>query len=294
MKRFCALLITTLVSFHCFAQVDLAKADALFDKSSDPSECVSYLESALPKAANGNEKCQVLCRLSKSYLILGQNETSKEKKQKIFGKGIEYAEQAIKEDPKNPEGYMWHSGNVGRECQTHAFTEQVKKLPVIMNDITTILDKMKMTDYSPAWQAMGEIYMNHPMKSDDDAINFTRKAIQSIPKGSLQLSAYTLLARLLYERDWNAAKRSSAINKDAEKFKQKYESVIDRYAFYDGSLGTGFKPAWSSGKTLSEMSDREEAKAVAAYAKSLYDSTSDKTSMDKTDYQELLKLSSKW
>ena len=294
---FAVLALTSLFSFTMSvtgsAQIDMAKANALFNGSANPTECRTYLESVLPQAASGKEKAAVLCKLSETYLILGQNEPSKEKKREIFGKGIEYANQAIMEDPSNPDGYMWHSGNVGRECQTRSFTEQAKKLPVIMGDITKILDDLKITDYSAAWQAMGEIYMNHPMKSKDDAINYARKAVSCIPAGEMRITTYTLLARLLYDRNLTDTKRVALINKCKDKFNKKYDTITDKYAFYEGSLGADFKPVWSS-KTLGTLSDREEAMAIVAYVKSMYEKNTAKTEHDKGDYKELMTLAQGW
>ena len=285
--------IMAMAASVCTAQVDIAKADNLFNTNSNINECLIYLESILPQAASGKEKAEVLWRMSRACLIKGQNAESKEQKREIFGKGISYAQDAIKEDPKNPECYMWHSGNVGRECQTRNFTEQAKKLSVIMDDLTMILDKMKKTDYSSAWQAMAEIYYNHPFKSNDDAINFARKAVMCIPNGELRISTYTLLAKLLYERGMDASKRNAEISSNSGKFKASYSSVIDKYAYFDGSLGNTYKPVWSE-KTLGEMSDKEEAKAIAAYAKALYSKAGSRSGFDKADYNELTALSKQW
>lgn len=294
MKKYLALtIIVTMLTSICNAAVDFGKADDLFNKSDNPTECLAYLESVLPEAAKGKEKSEVLCRLAKTCIMIGQKETSKEKKREIFGKGIKYAELAIAEDPQNPEGYMWHSGNVGRECQTRSFTEQAKKLSVIMGDLTTILDKMGKTNYSAAWQAMAEIYYNHPMKSNDDAISFTRKAIADIPEDEIRISTYTLLAKLLYERDWNETKRTAAINKSASKFKGSFSSVTDKYAYYEGSLGTSYIPAWSK-KSLGTMTDREEAKAIVTYVKSIYNNAKAKTPYDTADMNELASISKNW
>ncbi len=281
------------ISSVCMAQVDLTKAHELYNKSTNPTECLAYLESALPQAANGKEKAEVLCLMAKASMMIGQNEPSKEKKREIFGKGIEYAKQAIAEDPKNPEGYMWHSGNVGRQCQTLSLSEQLKQLSVIMDDLTTILDKMKLTDYSAAWQAMGEIYYNHPMKSKDDAINYARKAINGIPENELRISTYTLLARMLYERDWNESKRKSAIEKSASKFSGNFKSVTDKYVYYEGSLGASYVPAWSQ-QAIGSMTDKEEAKAIVTYVKNKYDNAKTKTPYDTAEMQELNALSKGW
>lgn len=292
-KHLFAAILLAVSATAVLAQVDLDKSDKLFNTGNSTQECINYLESVLPQAQKGHERAEVLWRLSRAYLIIGQEEPDKEKKREIFGKGMEYASMAILEDPKNPECYMWHSGNVGRECQTRNFTEQARKLPVIMSDVTTILDDMKMTDFSAAWQTMAEIYMNHPLKSNDEAINFARKAVMTIPEGELRISAYTLLAKLLYERDWNPSKRSAYISKNTSRFKESYKSVTDKYAYFDGSLGTGHKPAWSA-RSLGEMSDREEAKLIVTYVRSKYNASTEKSGFDKADFKELTDISSKW
>ncbi len=255
-------------------------------------ECRKILEGALPRAAEGHEKAEVLWRLARIQLIIGQNEPSKESRRAIFGKGVSYAWEGVQQDGRNEKCYMWHCANVGRECQTRSLTEQVKAVPVMTDDLTKILDVLGKVNYSEAWQALAEIYYNHPFKSNDAAINFTRKAAMCIPKGEMRLSTYALLAKMLYERNLSSAKRTSSIEKAAGKFKEQHKTAIDKYTWYEGSLGAGYKHVWSS-KSLGEMSDREEASALVAYALSLYRKASIHTKTDEADCKDLELLKSK-
>lgn len=265
------------------AVLNFSHADALFDSGTAMEECRAELVTMLPQAGTQAEKSQVLWRLARISLILGEQESTKDGKRAVFSQGVEYAQQAIDADPKNPDCYMWHSANVGRECQTHSLKDQAKAVPVMMNDLKTIIEKLGRSDYSAAWQALSEIYWNHPFKSDDDAINFTRRAVATIPSSELRLSTYISLAKMLIERNAGASKRSSAINSAA---KAKSSGTIEKYSHYEGILGASYIPKWST-RPLSMLSDREEAADILRYASNLYTGAAKTTYYDKKDYKEI-------
>lgn len=291
MKKLFVSIASILMAITCFASVDFTKADALFT-STKFAESKEELISLLNTAAPGVEKASVLWRLSRICVILGQDETTKEGKREVFGKGIQYAEQAIKENPKEAQAYMWHSANVGRECQTRSMMEQAKKVSVMMNDLTMILDKLGRKDCSEAWQALAEIYYNHPFKSTDAAANFTRQAALTIPQGELRLSTYALLAKILMERGWTAEKRQSEAAKNNSKFNVSSISNIDKYTYLDGSLSKGTTPAWSN-KPYIQLSDKEEASDILNYSTKLYTNTQNKNSVMEKDYKLILELKKK-
>lgn len=234
-----------------------------------------------------------LCLRAMNQIEEGETETDVKAKREAFNKGIAYAEAAIKLDPNKPDGYMWRCGNVGRECQTRSMMEQNSAVGKMLDDIATILDKLNCTGYAAAWHALAEIYFRHPFKSTDAAVNYTRKAITCIPKGENWLQTYTLLAEMLYDRNWSADKRASAQKKDVEKFAKKYKSNFDKYAFFDGSLGVDYICPWS-GKTIGAMSDRDEARALVAYAKGIYEHTANKSEYDTKYFKMLNEMISGW
>ena len=243
------------------------------------------LESAFP----GSEKADVYWRLSRVALMLGEQEEGKVAKRTWYALGMEYAEKGLKEYSTSKECLMWHCANIGRDCQTRNIMEQAAAVPKMMKDLTAILDKYGNVDYSEAWQALAEIYYNHPMKSDDAAINFTRKAATCIPPDELRISTYTFLAQMLYKRNWSAEKRQSTAAGNTSLFKGENESNIEKYSYFDGSRT--YMP-WSI-KPFVSMSDREEAKALVSYATGLYNSCKDLTPIDKKDYEKLVEFSSK-
>ncbi len=243
----------------------------------------------LDDAFPGSEKADVYWRLSRVSLMLGEQEEGKVAKRTWYALGMEYAEKGLKEYSTSKECLMWHCANIGRDCQTRNIMEQAAAVPKMMKDLTAILDKYGNVDYSEAWQALAEIYYNHPMKSTDAAINFTRKAATCIPPDELRISTYTFLAQMLYKRNWSAEKRQEAAAENAPLFKGEKESNIEKYSYFDGSRN--YMP-WSV-KPFTAMSDREEAKALVSYATGLYNSCKELTPIDKKDYEKLVEFSAK-
>lgn len=243
------------------------------------------LESAFP----GSEKAEVYWRLSRVSLMMGEQEQTKSAKRAHYAKGMEYAENGIKEDAGSKECYMWHCANIGRECQTRNIMEQASSVPKMMKDLTMILDKLGKVDYSEAWQALSELYYHHPLKSDDAAISFARKAATCIPSDELRISTYTYLAEILYKRNNSAGKRASEAAENIPAFRNTNSSNIEKYSYFNGTQE--YMP-WSI-KSYSSLSDREEAAAILSYARGVYTSCSNPTPLDKADYKKLVEFTEK-
>ena len=238
----------------------------------------------LDNATDANDKAEIYWRLSRASLMLGVAEQTKEGKRTHFAKGMEYASLGLKLNPNSKECYMWHCANVGRECQTRSLMEQAKAVPVMTKDLTAMLDKLGHADYSEAWQALSELYYNHPLKSNEAAINFARKAATCIPDEELRISTYMHLAELLYKRNWSAGKRADAAHDNAAKFNKTVKSNIEKYSYFDGAKAS---MPWCS-KPFTTLSDREEALAILGYGKGLYNACAEPTPIDKQDYASLL------
>lgn len=238
----------------------------------------------LADASSGAEKAQVYWRLSRASLMMGEMEQGKSAKRAHFTKGIEYAELGMKEDPKSKECYMWHCANVGRDCQTRSLMEQAAAVPKMTKDLTEILDNQGDLNYSEAWQALSELYYNHPMKSNEAAINFARKAATCIPDNELRISTYVYFAKLLYKRNWSAGKREDAADDNAGQFNKTIKSNIEKYSYFDGAKA---KMPWCN-HPFTALSDREEARAVLAFAEKLYKACAQPAPIDKADYAALL------
>lgn len=263
--------------------------DDSFRYEGDYKKCERLLQEMLTEASSNEEKAEVLWRLSRTLLMIGETETDIKKKREAFNKGIDYAEKAIKENPQSADCYMWHCANIGRECQTHSLMEQAAAVPSMTKDLERILDELGKVDYSEAWQALSEMYWHHPFKSNESAINYARKAATCIPSDELRIQTYLNLAEMLYERDWSKSQRSSHASSNESKFNRKNLSNIERYSYFDGARE---KMPWCS-TDFWEMSDVEEADAIIRFAKQRYTECTKTTPVDQADYKKLLNIRNK-
>ena len=267
--------------------------DQAFTRSTDYAALNDELVRLLENAESPAEKACLYWRISRNYLLIGQQETKRDAKRACFSEGIRYAGLAVRENPGDPQGYMWHCANVGRDCQTRNIMEQASAVPKMSSDLTMILDKLGRTDCSEAWQALSEIWWSHPFKSSDAAINFARKAALTIPDGDLRITTLTHLADLLYQRNWTPEKRASAAAENSRKYAAASKSNIDKFAFFDGAPASELASPWSA-SPLAGLSDREEARAIAAYAKRIYQASPNPNPIEQEDYKTLLKLLASW
>lgn len=269
------------------SDLDFRVVDSIFNERVEYDSCRVILESMMKVAHTPSQKTEVLWRLSRVYTLFGETAKDQEMKREFYEEGVRLAEAAIKSDPSNHNSYMWHSANIGRNCQMEHLFAQASTLPTILADMRMILDTLKRTDCSEAWQGISEIYCRHPFKSTDSGINFARMSVMTIPKTEMRLSTYYYLAGLLYKRNWSVGSRESAVLRNAKK--QNQTSEIEKCAVLDGKLGLDYMPKWSS-KGIGRMSDREEADSIVDYAIHLYEITGHHTPMDDDDYAALLKL----
>ena len=264
--------------------LQFTSVDREFRYATDYTACRQTLEAMLPQAEAGHEKAEVLWRLARIALLEGEKATDKTTKRAYYEQGLRYAEEGIREDPKNEQCYMWHCANLGRKSLTHGLASQAQAVSALQDDLTMILDRLGRIRCSEAWQGLSELYWNHPLKSNESAVNFARRAACTIPADELRLSTYLYLAQLLQERGWSAGKRAAQASSHAPKFAAKAKSNIDKYALYDG---TTEQMPWLKG-TIGDVSDREEADALVQYALSRYASCKDLTPIDRKDYQDIL------
>ena len=122
---------------------------------------------------------------------------------------------------------------------------------------------------------------------------FNGTEIHDIPKGELRITTLTHLANLLYQRNWSAEKRASAAAESGPKYVAGAKSNIDKYAFFDGASASELAAPWTS-SALTALSDREEARAIAAYAKQIYMDFPNPSPVEQQDYKILLKLFTSW
>ena len=114
MKKNCLFIVVLLCSFFLFAGMDFAEVDNLFFHS-DLQGCKSQLDQMLIEADNNIDKSEILWRLSRVTLSLGDllEEEDKDGRFEMFEKGQEYGEQSYNLN-KNPDALIWTASNMGR------------------------------------------------------------------------------------------------------------------------------------------------------------------------------------
>ena len=273
--------------------INFAQLDLNFNRTGDYTSHRDELVRLLPDAAPGAEKAGVLWRISRDWLLVGQEESDRESKRACFAEGIRYAEMAIHENPNDPQGYMWHCANLGRDAQTRNTMGQAKIVSKLIADLTTILDRLGRTDCSEAWQAISEIWWAHPFKSSDAAVNFARKAALTIPRGELRITTLTHLADILYQRNWSAEKRAAEALESSRKMSAAGKSNIEWFSYFDGAPAENLAAPWTDAP-IGGISDRDEAKAIAAYAQRIFRECPDPSPIDINDIKIFINLQKKW
>ena len=269
--------------------LNFSSADYLFSHNSDHKACLEELQKMLPAASDNKEKAEVCWRLSRVYLMLGDALDDKEDKRSLYAKGIAAADEGIAANPACHQCYMWRSANRGRDCQTRSLAQQATVAGPIMADLEKIVDQLGQTGYSEAWEALSQVYIAHPLKSNDAGISYAYMAARTIPKNELRISTLMWLASLLYDRNDDASDREKTAKSNRDKFAATTKSNSVKYTFYEG---TSTFP-WQTNSST-QLSDRDEARAILRYAESIYNARTDKTVIDKRDYKELLKYKDKW
>ena len=297
MKKLVFLLVMLLVAAMTLAAMDFTSVDNLYDSGSDNQKVYDTLQSMLKEAKTNEEKSEVLWRLSRVCVDLGDklDENDKKGKYAIYEEGENYADQSIEARP-NYQAYMWKSANIGRYGQTKGVLDSLAKVKPMKEALRTVTDELKVLDSSETWYTISQIYDAVPAffgGDSDYAISYARAACDTIPSKYIYGSTYKALAEMLYKRDWSASKRAKEIAKMQKKWDKETKSNFDKYAYYEGAKGADAMPKWTNTK-LSAMSDRAEALVILKYAQAVYKSRPNHTAGDEKNYNEIQALIDEW
>ena len=267
-KRLVALTAILLVRSLIFSAISVTEADALYDRDAF-SEAEQELLVQLGKASNAEEEAQVLWRLARVMVSLGDDldENDKTGRFALYEKGETYALSSIEKHPTSL-GYLWKSSNIGRWGQTKGPLNALGKAKGMLEDLTVIVNDFKTLDSSETWYVLSSLYDELPggiisFGNKDWAVSYMRMALDTIPSHLLYPGHYKKLAEELYARNWSASKRSKELPK-IQKDWQKAATNLEKYRYYEGKDGGATKPFYSS-VDLTRMSDRQEAVMVLSY-----------------------------
>jgi hypothetical protein len=297
-KILCLFLILLSVSVaSVFASDGLIVADSLYDKEQFV-ECRTELLSQLALTASVADQAEILWRLSRVQVAIGDNfdEDDKANRFEAYEKGEEYANQAIEKHPL-PLAYLWRSSNLGRWGQTKGPLNALSKAKGMLLDLTEVVNTYNTLDSSETWYVLSSLYDELPggMLSFGNnvwAISYMRKALETIPSNLLYPGHYLKMAEELYGRNWDVSKRKREIPKMQDNW-EKETTNLEKYRYYEGKEGKSGKPFYSS-VTLDKMSDRQEAVMVLSYALAKYKVFANVKDSDQEDIAEIQKLLQEW
>ncbi|HPE93246.1 MAG: hypothetical protein AB7D24_00290 [Sphaerochaeta sp.] len=268
LKRWAVLIALLLACSPAFSAITVTEADALYDRDAF-SEAEQELLAQLGRAANAEEESEILWRLARVMVSLGDDLDKEDKAGRfsLYEKGETYALSAIEKHP-SPFGYLWKASNVGRWGQTKGPLNALGKAKGMLEDLTVIVNDFKTLDSSETWYVLSSLYDELPggvisFGNKEWAISYMRMAMDTIPSHLLYPGHYKKLAEELYARNWSASKRAKELSKMQRDW-QKASTNLEKYRYYEAKDGGATKPFYSS-VNLTQMSDRQEAVMVLSY-----------------------------
>ncbi|MDD3057008.1 MAG: hypothetical protein PHY87_00595 [Sphaerochaeta sp.] len=284
-------------SISMVAAFDLSEADALYDRD-DFAQAKIALEAERSKAANGKEEAEVLWRLARVMVGLGDDldEEDKDGKFRLYEEGEAYALLSLEKAP-SAMAYLWKSSNSGRWGQTKGPLNALGKAKGMLGDLTEVVNTFNTLDSTETWYVLSSLYDELPggMISFGDkewAISYMRMAMDTLTSKELYPGHYKKLAEELYARNWSASKRTKELKKMQADW-QKASTNLERYRYYEGKDGGNTKPFYSS-VPLTGMSDRQEAVMVLSYILEKYKVFRPIKASDTEEIAEIEALRSKW
>ncbi len=281
MKKTLTFLLIALIAFSLSAAFNAKESDYRFYITASYNEDQGILEEAL-KSATGDEKYEILWRLSRDQLTITDqvaDNMSKEEKIAAYSISEELADKAlaIKE---GPDGYHWKASAIGRIGQANGPMNSLKKA----KPMRALVEKVQndfAADRSDSWYVLGLLYNQLPgsisFGDKDAAISYMRRCLDTQDnENRSNLTNYLELANQLWDRDDSAKKR----RKNFAKMKSDFDSKAlptEKMMYYEGAMG---QPFYLDAPIL-DLSDREEAVKILEYGLANYEKRSNKLEADR-------------
>lgn len=236
-------------------------------------EAEALLLSALAKETDSTEKAEILWRLSRVTLgigdELGELGATKDELFAIYEKAETYAKDSISVNP-TAWGYVYKASSVGRWGETKGPLNALSKAAPMKEDFSKVIDTYKVYDNTISWYVLGQLYFQLPgwpisFGNLEYAISYTRKALDTIPSHTMYPNHFKALAEMLWKRGWSAGTRNSKINAYQKEWAKAGKTELEKHVYYEGFNGSGHVPFYSP-VALNKMSDKQEAVMLLQYA----------------------------
>lgn len=239
----------------------IEEADALYEDD-EPQAAFDILEDTLSTAENGAERSEVLWRLARAILDVGELEEDKGGPDgpilTIYLAGEQYGVQAVDADPSNHLAYYWQSANIGKWGQLRGILNSLFKAGPMRQLLNQAI--VHEPDHADTYYILGQMYEQVPgwpfWGNKDFAVSLGRKSIvlheAELAAGieeEMNHDYYVQMAGHLIARNWNENKRNSEQSKKRRNY-DNTDEVLRRGWYYEGMV------------EISAQSDREEAEAL--------------------------------
>lgn len=239
----------------------IEQADALYDDD-EPRAAFDILESALSTASSGAERAEVLWRMARATLDIGELEEDKGGDSAavlaIYERGEQYGIEAVEEDPNNHLGYYWQSANIGKWGQLKGILNSLFKAGP-MRDLLSQAIAIE-PDHDDTYYVLGQMYEQVPglisFGNKDHAVSLGRLSIdlheaevEAGVEDEMHHDFYVQQAAHLIARDWDRNKRNREQSKKERNY-NRADTQLERGFFYEGTVD------------IPNLSDREEAEQL--------------------------------
>jgi tetratricopeptide (TPR) repeat protein len=240
----------------------IEEADALYDND-EPQAAFDILQDALGTATNGAERAEVLWRMSRATLDIGEKQEDRNLPEDTvlatYEEGEQYGIQAIEADPDNHLGYYWQSANIGKWGQLKGILNSLFKA----GPMRDLLRQAITVDpeHADSYYVLGQLYEQVPggiisFGNKDWAVSLGRLAVdlhdQELASGErdeLNHDFYIQLAAHLIARDWDQNKRSREQAKKEDRYNDTND-ILERGWYYEGVVD------------IPRQDDKEEAEQI--------------------------------
>lgn len=285
-RRLITVTACLLIVSGLFASDLIDEADALFD-SDQHREGYEFLKDAVDRAGSDSERAELLWRLSRVTMEVGDIEEAEGVSAgdllARFEEAEGYADRAIELDPDMYQAYYWKSANMGRWGEIKGILNSLFKAGPMRDLLETTITLYP--DHAASYYVLGIMYRKVPGRpisfgNGIYAVSFSRKSIdanlaeiESGVEDEVKLSHYLELARNLQARDWKENKR----RKEHEDMVRRYrdaDTLFEEAQYYEGAID------------IPAMSDLEEAIEVIEWTISEYEKLPSPTRSQLADLEE--------
>jgi tetratricopeptide (TPR) repeat protein len=296
MKKYIVFIcICFVVGVVCADVAQTCKQADVLDENGEFIAEKDLLIDCVAKTADPKQRAELYWRLARTYLNMGDdNKTKGMNKDNVltfYKDGEQYANLAIENDQRNPEGFFWKAANIGSWGNTKGILEALGNAGPMKDHLEQVL--LKDADHADAYFVLCQLYTALPgwpvsFGNIDYAVSFGRRALFLLDKdlsagtqSKPQYGYYTALASALWNRNWDINKRYNEKSNKLKEYTGK-SNPLEKNAFFECQV------------SLKPMSDRDEAKELVNWVINEIEKIQNKSYFQKKDLREARKLLNQW